>query len=222
MRVDRFSFHNDTYCFLELGSQKEVDDAIKLLDKMILHGKSIVAQPLKPGFQWGLIEKNRAPYASRHFLAEGNAAEDALLPMVEGRRMLLSVQTPGWAADKATLGEAKAYSIEVIQQNFDKYGIERLSELSNFLGDKKANPRMLCMIDFTTKEGAERAAAEHHDTVIQDRLVWLKLCEPAPWRVHQFSKFAPKLVADLQEKGTFTKDAYEDKFVNPRPKKNKK
>ncbi|RAR12621.1 cytochrome P450 [Stemphylium lycopersici] len=221
MRVDRFSFQNDSYCFLELGSQKEVDDATKLLDKIVLHGKPIIAQPLKSDFQWGLIAKSQSPYGSRYFLDEGNAADDALLPLVEGRRMFLSVQTPGWAP-KSTVSGAKDYSIEVIQQNFDKYGIERLSDLSLFHGDKKANPRMLCMVDFTTKDGAERAAAEHHDTVIQDRLVWLRPCEPAPWRVHQFSKFAPKLVADLQEKGTFTKEAYEDKFVNPRPKQNKK
>jgi RNA recognition motif-containing protein len=210
-------------CFVELGSPEEAQRAVKELDKSSLMNSSIVVStPLKEGFRWGLIEKpTKHPYESRFFLNEGNNAEEALKPLAEGRRMALSVQTPGWSPG-AKIGEATENALKIIEQNFAKYGVESISNISVFYGDKKTNPRLLCFIDFKTKEGTEQAAKDKHDTEINSRLVWLKPSIPAGWRVHQFWKSAPRVVEQLQEKGVLTKEMDADKFNNPLPKRQKK
>ncbi|KAJ6273551.1 benzoate 4-monooxygenase cytochrome p450 [Bipolaris maydis] len=219
MRVDRFTFHNDTMCFVELGSPEEVQRAIKKLDQAKLQNKSIVVQPLKADFQWGHLKTSKnSPYVSRFFNDEGDAAQEALRPLAEGRRMMLSVKTPGWSPN-AKVSEARNNAAKIIEENFGKYGVESLSDMAVFFGDKKQNPRLLGWIDFKTKEGAEQAAAEKHNTEINGRLVWLQAANPSKWRVEQYSKSAPQLVQEMQEKGTVSKEMDEDKFVTPLPKK---
>lgn len=219
MRVDRFTFQNDTMCFVELGSSEEVQRAVKKLNQAKLQNKSIIVKPLKDDFYWGHQETSQSlPYGSRFFNNEGgDAAQEALRPLAEGRRMILSVKTPGWSPN-AKISEARQNAHKIIEENFGKYGIERLSDMSVFFGDKKENPRLLGWIDFKTKEGAEQAAAEKHDTEINGRLVWLRASSPSKWRVQQYWKSAPQLVQDMQEKGTLSKEMYEDKFVTPLPK----
>ncbi|XP_014560857.1 hypothetical protein COCVIDRAFT_88443 [Bipolaris victoriae FI3] len=218
MRVDRFTFHNDTMCFVELGSPEEAQRAVKKLNQAKLQNKSIVVKPLKDDFYWGHQETTKhSPYGSRFFNDEGDAAQEALRPLAEGRRMVLSVKTPGWSP-KSRITEARQNAIKIIEENFGKYGVERVSDMSVFFGDKKENPRLLGWIDFKTKEGAEQAAVEKHNTEINGRLVWLQASNPSKWRVQQYSKSAPQLVQELQEKGTVSKEMYEDKFVTPLPK----
>lgn len=218
MRVDRFTFQNDTMCFVELGSSEEVQRAIKKLNQAKLQNKSIVVQPLKEDFHWGHLKTSKnSPYGSRYFNDEGDAAQEALRPLAEGRRMILSVKTPGWSPN-AKISEARQNAMEIIEENFGEYGIESLSDMSVFFGDKKENPRLLGWIDFKTKEGAEQAAAEKHNTEINGCLVWLRASSPSKWRVQQYSKSAPQLVQEMQEKGTVSNEMYEDKFVTPLPK----
>lgn len=173
--------------------------------------------PLGADFTWNLEGKQRGnarnPYGSRYFQEEVNTAREALRPLVEGRRYMLSVQTPGWTTDKVSVQMNNAYRI--IQQTFDKYGVETIGALSPFFGDKKAKPRLLCFLDFTTKDGAENAARDHHDTEIEGRLTWLQPSGPVSWRAYQIGKVDQELLADLQEKGVLPKEVREDKFVNP-------
>ncbi|KAE8822244.1 hypothetical protein HRS9139_10265 [Pyrenophora teres f. teres] len=77
------------------------------------------------------------------------------------------------------------------------------------------NPRLLCFIDFETKEGAENASREIDDTVVEGKLTWLRPAVPSGWRVDQYAKYDPEYVAELQEKGVLSKETYEDKFVHP-------
>lgn len=205
---------------MELGSAEEAQKAVQELNRSKIHQHQIVVAPLKPDFRWGSVE-TPGRYGSRYFINEGNAAEEALRPLMEGRRVILSVETPGWTPELG-IRDSRNKGMEIIAENFDQYGIERVSDLSVFYGDKKAHPRMLCSIDFKTKEGAEQAAADKHNAVINGRVVWVKSSEPSPWRVQQFWKTAPKIVEEMQEKGLLSKDMYEDKFTNPLPKKNKK
>ena len=217
--MDRFTFQNDTQCFIELGSAAEAKEAIEQLNKVEIHGKKIVAKPLKDNFRWGSVEDtSKSPFGSRYFFDEGNAAEEALLPLKEGRRTMLSVQTPGWSP-KTPIRVARDNALNIIGQNFSQYGVERVGDISPFFGDKKTKPRMLCLIDFKTKEGAEQAIKEKHDTEINGLLVWLKQSEPSAWRQQQYWKTAPPQVEALQEEGIFSKEMYEDKFVNPLPRK---
>ncbi|USP76695.1 hypothetical protein yc1106_03969 [Curvularia clavata] len=222
MRVDRFTFQNDTQCFVELGSPAEAKRAVDQLNKTEIHQKKIIAAPLKDDFRWGSVEDtSKLPFGSRYFFDEGNAAEEAIRPLTEGRRTLLSVQTPGWSP-KSPIRQSKDNALNIIGQNFGQYGIERVGDMSPFFGDKKTKPRMLCLIDFKTKEGAEQAIKEKHDTEINGLLVWLRHSEPSAWRQQQYWKTAPKPIEELQEKGVLSKEMYEDKFVSPLPRKSRR
>jgi RNA recognition motif-containing protein len=221
MRVDRFTFQNDTMCYVELGSEAE---AIKVTEEFKSYGEQFnksVVQPLKADFVWGeSFNRTTRPYGSRYFHDEGTAASAAIRPLIEHRRTMLSVQTPGWSPGER-VSTSIQNALQIIERYFGKYGIERLSDLSPFYGDRKKNPRMLCFIDFKTKEGAENAMKDHHNTEIEGRLTWLKLSTPAPWRSDQIGKVAPEALKELQESGVVPKDdkISEDKFVNPLPKK---
>jgi RNA recognition motif-containing protein len=218
MRLDRFTFHNDSMCFVELGSEEEAAKAIEQLDKMDLQGKKIVVLPLKADFQWGPLNngnKGPSPYGSHYFYDERNGAEEALRPLGEGRRILLHVQTPGWTSD--VVGNQSRDAIQIIQETFDQYGIEKIGKISPFYGDKQKAPRLLCFMDFKTKEGTDEAIQKHHDTEIKGRLTWLTRSSPVSWRTHQFAKVVPQLVAQLQEQGILSKEPRPDKFANPLP-----
>ncbi|CAG5182005.1 uncharacterized protein ALTATR162_LOCUS9944 [Alternaria atra] len=207
-------------CYLELGSEAEAAKVIKELDGLEEQGSKMVAKPLKADFIWGDAGKrNVEPFGSRYFYDEGIAASDAIRPLLENRRTMLSVQTPGWSAgDRVSV--AKQNASQIIERYFGKYGIERIGDISPFYGDKKQNPRLLCFMDFKTKEGAENAINDYHNTEIEGRLTWLKFSEPANWRSHQIGKVSPEALKKLQESSLVPKDdeIHEDKFANPLPK----
>jgi RNA recognition motif-containing protein len=220
MRVDRFNFQNDTMCFVEVGSEAEATKVMEEFSGLEIHGRKMLAQPLKSDFIWGKLERPKeSPWPSRYFYDEGTAAFDAARPLLERRRMMLSVQTPGWSPG-ARIAIGKQQAAQIIERYFGKYGIERISDFSPFYGDLKSKPRMLCFIDFTTKEGAENAVNDLNNTEIEGRLTWLKPSDPAAWRHDQIGKVAPELLKELQESGVVSKDEQisEDKFVNPLPK----
>lgn len=218
MRMDRFTFYNDTQCFIELGSPEEARKAVDQFNGFKIHERKLIAAPLKDDFRWGPVQGTNQPFGSRYFYSEGNAVQEALRPLIEGRRTLLSVKTPGWSP-KTGVREAKEAAHNIIAENFGHYGIESISDISPFYGDMKSKPRMLCFIDFKTKEGADQAMKEKDETEINDRLVWLKPTDPSPWRNSQYSKYAPQLIEELQEKGVLKKEMYDDKFNTPRPRK---
>ena len=218
MRIDRFTFHNDTMCFVELGSEEEAAKAVERLNGTELQGKKIVVKPLKADFQWGPEgERSSLPWGTHLFYDEADGANEALKPLAEGRRFMLRVATPGWTTD--SVSNQKKNAIRIIQQTFDKYGVEKISQIHPFYGDIKFNPRLLCFMDFKTKEGADEAVRQHHDTDIEGRKTWLTPCIPSPYRTHHIAKVAPKLATDLQEQGILPEKSREDRFVNPLPEK---
>ncbi|KAH7371504.1 hypothetical protein BKA66DRAFT_423885 [Pyrenochaeta sp. MPI-SDFR-AT-0127] len=213
IRMDRFTFHNEAMCFVELGSEKQAAEAVQQLNGSEFQAKSIVARPMKEDFTWGpRIDVSKGYSARRHFYDDGVSSRDAAMPLVEGRRMMLSVQTPGWGTADLNVSGRNKVVLDIIDQYFGKYGIEALGGLHPFYGDKKANPRLLCFIDFKTKQGADLAVAETHDTQIEGRKTWLQLSNPSPWRAHQIGKVDKALLVELQEKGLLPQETYEDKF----------
>ena len=142
-------------------------------------------------------------------------------PLLERRRIVLSVETPGWSTNKR-FAVAVQNAETIIERQFGKYGIESVSGMSRFDRGKTHEPSFLCLIDFRTKEGAEKAVNNHHDTQIEGRLTWLRPAQPSAWRIHQIQKVVgPEALKALQESGVVPEDqeVYEDKFVNPRPKR---
>ncbi|KAI2474789.1 hypothetical protein Ptr902_04717 [Pyrenophora tritici-repentis] len=225
MVIDRFNFCNNSFVFAELGSEEEAKRLVEQWGNLTsLHKYMGGVQHIKPDFVWSRLPSETREICPtskpRFFIPQGSTTRDALRPLEEGRRMMLSVKTPGWFP-KLRVGEAREKNFEVIGRLLSKHGIEAISGHAPFYGDMQQMPRLLCMMDFETKEGAEKASLEIHDTVVEGRLTWLRPAEPAPWRVHQYAKYDPEYVAELQEKGLVTKETYEDKFVNPLPKKKK-
>ena len=223
MRLDRYSFQNDTRCFAELGSEAEAAKIIAELNDAEIQRKKLIVRPLKDDFVWGPVQDKRDhKYGTRYFFDEGPAAAlEAVRPLLEGRRLMVRVQTPGWTSN-ASIARQKQNALRILEEQFAKHGtIERLSDFAPFYGDKKKEPRILCFIDFATKEGADKAIENIHDTQIEGRLTWLMRSETNQYRSHQIGKVAPEALKQLQERGVAPKDEdlHEDKFVNPLPKK---
>jgi RNA recognition motif-containing protein len=222
LRLDRFTFQNDHRCFIEFASEEQAQKAIETLNGVEFMDNKLVVKPMREDFVWKRpVPEDGGGYDGRHFYDQGANASEALKPLLEGRRMLFSVQPPGWEEQDSSVRHNK-FAKQVIDERFGKYGIEAISSLAPFFGDMKPHPRMLCFLDFTTKEGAQQAAEAIHETEIHGRKVWLKPSILAPWRAHQIGKVVPALLAELQEKGIASKSPYEDNFVKSDRKKGRK
>lgn len=220
LKFDRFTFQNDTLCFVELGSEQQASEAIQKLTGVELLNKELAAKPLKQDFVWSNVSGYQPLVGrSRYFEDEGTGARDAVKPILEGRRYLLSVETPGWGAGNKSLRGGNETAMKVIEKYIGPYGIECVGALSPFYGDKKENPRLLTFLDFKTKEGATDAAKALHETEIEGRLTWLKVSELSPWRAYQIGKLDKTLLAELQEQGVAPQEVYQDKFTTPLPEK---
>jgi RNA recognition motif-containing protein len=220
LRLDRFSFQNDKRCFIEFASEEQAQKAIDTLHGAEFMDNKLVVLPLKEDFVWGDVRDQDSGRNSRYFYDQDANASEALKPLLEGRRMLFSVQPPGWLDASSSVGHNK-FAKQVIEENFGKYGVEAIGGLQPFHGDMKPQPRMLCFIDFTTKRGADQAVEAVHDTDIHGRRVWLQQSILAPWRAHQIGKVDQELLAQLQEQGLAPKTLYEDNFVNSDRKRGK-
>lgn len=224
LRMDRFNFHNDGMCFIEFSSEQEAQKALKVLNNAEFKDSRLRAEVTKEGFAWSDYDgkPQSGEGVSRYFVDEGSNASEALRPLIEGRRKRFMVQPPGWQppgwvpAKSSTAHNRKAR--QVIQDHLSKFGIESTSRLEPFFGDKLSHPRILCFIDFTTKDGADQAAA-NLDPEIEGRKVELEPVIMAPWRAHQVGKVDAAVLAELQEKGLASKETYEDKFVRSDRKK---
>jgi RNA recognition motif-containing protein len=212
MRVDRFTFRNDTKCFVELGSEAEATRIIGELNKTELQGKKLIVKPIADHFVWGFSrdfthKKRPRPFGGRYFYDEGTESVfEAARPLLEGRRLMLQVKTPGWLP-KSPISQQKLNTDRILEQYFAKHGaIEHVSELSTFYGDLQPKPRIACFIDFATREGADNAIEKIHNTEIEDRLTWLTRSLPGKWRAEQIGKLAPEVLKRLQESGVMAKD----------------
>lgn len=199
-------------CFVELGDEKQARKATEILShKRLLDEKIFVKTPLNHGFYWTQGSKPDAGTSGSRYLPQDEESPAlAVKPLLEGRRVMLSVQTPGWG-DGATSTRIKS-SREVMQNHLGRYGIEAISGISPFHGDKTPNPRLLCFLDFETKEGADAAIEAFHDKEIEGRKVWLQISKTAPWRANQMGKVQKEVLVALQEKGIVGQEVYEDKF----------
>jgi hypothetical protein len=122
---------------------------------------------------------------------------------------MLQVQTPGWSNKNKANREA-------INKHLGSFGIEAIGGTSSFYGDKKPEPRILCFLDFATKEGAEAAIKAIHGTEIEGVRVSLRLSRLAPWRAHQVGKFDMAALQKLQKAGLAPTETHPDKFIKKR------
>lgn len=147
---------------------------------------------------------------------EGNAAQEAARPLFEGRRKMLSVQTPGWCGEDTPAFLCISNALVIMERYFGKYGVEAISDptLSHYPHKAKgSHPHLLCLMDFKTKEGADNAFEELNDTKIEARRILLDVPVPSPWIAHQIGKVSPTVLAQLQEKGLAPRETYESSIV---------
>jgi RNA recognition motif-containing protein len=210
MRLDRFTLKNSRRCFIELGSEQQAKMAVNELNNAQLLDEEIIVKPLKDDFVWGFVsEKSNDLGESRYFDQNTKTVSEAVKPLLESRRMMLSVQTPGWGEKHSTVGHNKI-AWDIIERYLGEYGIEAVGDLQPFFGDMQLVPRMLCFVDFKTKAGADQAVQAIHDTEIEGRKVWLKESVLAPWRAHHIGKVDPSVLATLQEKGLAPMETFEN------------
>ncbi|KAF2833446.1 hypothetical protein CC86DRAFT_461812 [Ophiobolus disseminans] len=210
LRLDRFTFHNSSMCCIELASEEQAQRATGELDNIELLRRKIRVKPLREDFVWGSTAEQAH---SRYFDEHEISPSEALRPLLEGRRMLFSVQPPGWGEPNSSVDHNKIAK-QVLVDHLEKFGIETTGALQPFYGDLKQTPRMLCFLDFKTKGGADQAVQAIHETDIQGRKVWLQQAVLAPWRAWQIGRVDQAVLAELQEKGLASKEPYEDKFMN--------
>jgi RNA recognition motif-containing protein len=213
---DRFSFTNRGSCFIELASEQQAQEAVQKLNGKKFMDSKLAVTPIKEDFIWGGSPNSPENVTNeRYFLDEGNQAAEAIRPILEGRRYILKVATPGWASKDQSENQNQV-ARRLIAEHFGPFGLEAVGQLSVFYGDHKSHPRMLCMIDFKTQEGAERAVAALDNTEIEGRLTQLVVSRPAPWRADQMGKVDKSLLKALEEKGLLDEPVREDKFRTKR------
>ena len=213
LSFDRFTFRNDGRCFVELADDQQAQEAIQRLSKAKLFKQPVRVQAAWPSFRWVQdVHVTEEGGVSRYFYQsnEGkNEAAEAVKPIIEGRRCLLQVQPPGWASDKTANETAR----QVIKEHMGKFGIATISSMSAFYGETKKDPRLMCWIDFVTKEGADAAIKEINNTEIQGRLTKLLVSKMAAWRAYQLGKVDPEALKQLQEADLAPKEINENKFA---------
>ncbi|KAH5180370.1 hypothetical protein HBH76_172940 [Parastagonospora nodorum] len=210
-RLDRFTFQNDTRCFIELATEEQAQKAIEALNGIEFMHKSIVVAPMKDSFVWA--KKPESSHDSYFFDVNEVSPSEALKPLLEERRLMFSVQPPGWGPKIGGSGH-NDIARHHMERHLGQFGITCFSKLAPFYGDLKQRPRMLCFIDFETKSGADQAVRAFDDKEMEGCKVRLQPCKLAPWRAHQVGKVDKALLSQLQEKGLASTEPYEDKFVN--------
>ncbi|KAH7084727.1 hypothetical protein BKA63DRAFT_1569 [Paraphoma chrysanthemicola] len=197
MRLDRFSFENDKRCFVELATEDEAKRALQYLNRTLFMEQEILVTPMKKAFIWGPEREAHSILATRFFYPDILSPKAALAPLIEGRRIQLRVQPPGWKRPDGSDTLRKAIA-RVIEENFADFGIEAVSKLIPFSGPSEAT-KYLCSIDFTTKSGADEAIDRFNDAEIEGRKVQLQRASLSTGFARQIGKIDPSLLIMLPD-----------------------
>lgn len=197
MTMDRFTFRNDCFAAVELGEEQQAREAVRKFHESEFMGGPIYVSPLRQDFKWH--DDNKFYLLDRRVYWNDAGISKAVQPIINRRRVHLSVKTPGWGDLKTPISERSATTREILKRTLSQFGLESISRISVNWGDKKSEPRYLCLLDFETKDGAENAISALHDTVIDDRKVWLTPSELAPWVAYQLGRVNKEILSKLQE-----------------------
>lgn len=205
MNMDRFRFEGDTHASVELADEQQAQNAIQTLNGNESLGNKVYLRALKPEFNWDtFMAKEKYSHIVRNDEA---GTRKAVQPLIEGRRVRISVKQPTWGIKGASPAQRRIADTEVIERTFDRFGIESISRMVPQYGQISYHPKFFCHIDFTTKEGADEAIQAIHDTEIEGVLVWAKRTEVDPTKAFQIGRLNKALLAELQEKGLAPPDS---------------
>ena len=218
MMIDRFRFENNTQASVQLANEQQAQKAIELLNENETLGGQIIVRAMKLDHQWG--EYHSA--GSYSYLVPENEAglASAVNPIIEGRRVRISVKSPAWGKKSESPAQRRNTDLKAIERIYNQYGIEAISRTAPQHGQKSFGPKYFCHIDFTTKEGAEKAIQATNDTEFEGVPVTAKLTEIDPAKAFQIGRVSKVLLADLQGQGLAPADSEID--VDVVSKKTKK
>ncbi|KAJ4344952.1 hypothetical protein N0V95_006065 [Ascochyta clinopodiicola] len=197
LRFDRFTFHCDSSCFIELSTEEQAQKAAKALNGLHLHGVSLVVRPVKEDFYWDQGFKKD----SRYFYHDGRTPSQAIQPLLQGRRYALHVENPGWVNQQGSGKSVNTVRREIVEKYFGPFGVEVIGALSPTWARAKNDSQILTHIDFESKEGAEQAVEALNDTVIEGKRVYLRRGTVNPSSAKQIGDVDQGVLSQLQESG---------------------
>lgn len=213
MNVDRFRFITDPYASVELADERQAQTAVRVLNGSNALGKRVYVNPLDKDYEWKVHQTRD----SLNCLNDEASIRSAVQPLMENRRVRVSIKFPGWGSKGAANRREKSRAF--IARIFDQYGLERISENAPLFGDKSYMPKFFCHVDLTTKKGAEEAIKTLHDTVVEDVRIWLRLTEVDAAKAYQIGQWSKTVLAELQEKGLAPPDSEIDEGLVTRKTK---
>lgn len=207
MAIDRFRYEGDTFASVELASEQQAQRAVEELNGNASMGNQVYLRMLSPEFEWdNFLSGDR--YEHTYLVREDKSGiRQAVMPLLEGRRVRISVKYPAWGAKGDTPAQRRNTDLEVLKHSFDRFGIESISRLVHQYGDISFDPKFFCHIDFTTKKGADEAIQALHDTEVEGVLVWVRSSGIDATKAFQIGRLEKGLLTELQEKGLAPPDA---------------
>lgn len=197
-RVDRFTFETDSSVFVELASEEEAKKAIEALDGQKILERSLKVNPLSETFYWDSGFKKD----QRIFFYDKDAASQAVQGLIDGRRYRFYVENPGWVAAKNEGISSQAKRREIVMNALAPFGVEALGRINPIWNsDRRSASTILTVLDFETKEGAERAVEALNDQIIEGKRVQLKPFSVSARRAEQIGKLDKNVLAQLQQHG---------------------
>ncbi|KAL1612330.1 hypothetical protein SLS60_000556 [Paraconiothyrium brasiliense] len=198
--MDRFRLQGDMSASVELEDERQAQKAVQVLNGNDSLGSPVYLRPLNPDFNWDTFHTTARTYS--HFVREDEAGiRKAVQPLLEGRRVRISVKSPAWGNKGDSPTERRDADLKALERTFDRFGIESISRLSPQFGQMTYHPKFFCHIDFTTKEGADEAIRAIHETEIEGVLVWAKRTEIDSTKAFQIGRVHQGSLIQLQEKG---------------------
>ncbi len=197
-RIDRFTFRSGTNAFVELGSEEQVQKAVKTLNGQQLENRTFVVRPLTQDFVWetGFKKENRM------FIYDAETPSQAIQGLLDGRRYRLYVDRPGWQVERNGGKSVNAQRREITRELLGPFGVETIGGLNptRNKGRWKA-PMFVTYVEFTSKDSAEQAVEALDGQVFKGLKVYLRRHTVTPQQAEQFGKVDMSLIAQLQQQG---------------------
>lgn len=216
MNFNQFTFRTDPILFAEFATPEQAQEAAsKLNDRPSLGQEAVGAEIVSPDFQWDMSSFAPELYWKQACGPEG--ISKAVTPLLEQRRVVFSVIPPGWAGLNQKVSIRNAHNRQVVINSLRKYGVDSVGPAGVNWGDKAQKPKFLCLVDFTTREGAEQAIKDLDKQMVEGKEVGLRLATVGIRKGHRIGKLDRGLLKQLQEKQLAPEGVDDDLLSRPLP-----
>jgi RNA recognition motif-containing protein len=206
MMIDRFRYENNTHASVQLANEQQAQKAVQALHGSKGLGGEIVVRAMDPEHTWDYARNSPKPYS--FLVPEDHAGlRSAVDPIIEGRRVRVSVKNPAWGKKEDSPAQRHNTDIKAIERMYSPFGIEAISRTSPQYGQKSFEPKYFCHIDFATKKGADEAIQATNDTEFEGVPIKARLTQVDPAKAYQIGRIERALLVELQEKNLAPADS---------------